>query len=371
MRELLAELGRVATTARFDVAPNPCVGAAVVSNGVEIARAIHARWGELHAEPLALEAARASGVPRERWDTLVVTLEPCSTVGKTPSCVEAIRAAGIRRVVVGALDPDARHRGRGLELLHQAGVEVVHLRGAAPLETVAPHFLRWTAQERIRRAHPWVIAKWAQTRTGQLSPPEEVGGGRWISGRDSQSRVQLLRGRVDAIVTGSGTVLSDDPRLTVRPPGDVARAPLRIVLDTELRTPPDARLLRPAQGEERGGPVHLFARPGADGARHRALERAGAVIHTVRPGDDGRPSLREVSSWMWGAGVRRALLEAGPRLIEAWFRAELVDQVAIYTGNVNGGRGPSLANLLRLERLEGVRHEEVGEDSLLEAFLPR
>jgi len=141
------------------------------------------------------------------------------------------------------------------------------------------------------------------------------------------------------------------------------------VLDTELYTPPDARLFAPTGKGEAGGAVHLFCRPGADGARHRALEEAGATIHAVRPGDDGRPSLREVARWLWDAGARRALLEAGPTLIEAWFQAELVDQVAVYTGNVNGGRGRTLAQLLRPERLEGVLHREVGEDSLLEAFL--
>ena len=182
LRELLAELGGLAREHRFRVAPNPCVGAAVLSAGVEIGRGFHELWGGPHAELLALEAARASGMAAERWDTLVVTLEPCSTAGKTPPCTDAIRAAGIRRVVVGAVDPDARHRGRGLEALHAAGIEVIHLRGAAPLAVVAPHFLHWTSYERLRRPRPWTIAKWAQTRTGQLTPPADSGAGRWISG---------------------------------------------------------------------------------------------------------------------------------------------------------------------------------------------
>ncbi len=371
LRRLLGELGRQATEQRFRVAPNPCVGAAVLSDGVEIARGFHEVWGGPHAEIGALEAAAGSGVSREHWDTLVVTLEPCSTVGKTPSCTEAVLRSGVRRVVVAELDPDPRHRGRGLELLHDQGIEVVHLPGAAPLDVIAPHFVRWTRPERIRRGRPWTIAKWAQTRTGQLTPPADVGQGRWISSSDSLERVHVMRSRVDAIVTGVGTVMSDDPRLTVRPPGDTARAPLRVVLDTELRTSPEARILQPAGDDEGGGPVHVFGRPGAPGARRRALEAAGAQVHAVRCGDDGRPSLREVCSWLWAQGVQRALLEAGPRLVEAWFQAELVDQVAVYTGDVNGGRGPSLAALLRPERLDGVRHEEVGRDALLEAFLVR
>ena len=369
LRELLAQLGQQAAEARFDVAPNPCVGAAILSDGVEIGRAIHERWGGLHAEPRALAAAEGSGVPRERWDTIVITLEPCSSIGKTGSCVDAILASGLRRVVVGGLDPDPRHRGRGLELLSEAGLEVIHLRGGSYLEDVSPHFLRWTRPERIRRRRPWTIAKWAQTRTGQLTPPENVGEGRWISGAASLDRVQVLRGRVDAIVTGIGTVLRDDPRLTVRTPGNTEARPLRVVLDTELRMSPDARLFAPAEAHEGAGEVHVFTRPGGDGARRRALEAAGAILHAVRPGDDGRLSLREVSGVLWELGVRRTLLEAGPTMIESFYAAELIDQVAITTGNVNGGRGPSLAAHLQLDRLEGIRRQEVGEDQWLEAFL--
>ncbi len=371
LRELLAELGGLAREHRFRVAPNPSVGAAVLSAGVEIGRGFHELWGGPHAELLALEAARATGMAAERWDTLLVTLEPCSTAGKTPPCTDAIRAAGIRRVVVGAVDPDARHRGRGLEALHAAGIEVIHLRGAAPLAEATPHFLHWTSHERLRRPRPWTIAKWAQTRTGQLTPPADTGAGRWISGPLAMAEVQVLRGRVDAILTGVGTVLADDPRLTVRPPGAIDRAPLRAVLDSELRTPPDGRLLaEPGEGEA-GGPVHVFCRVGPNAVRRRALERAGATIHPVRVGDDGRPSLREVVSSLWELEVRRLLVEAGPELLSAVLRAELVDQIKVYTGDVNGGRGPSLGEFLAPERLDGVQHREVGQSSLLDAFLRR
>ena len=370
-RELLGELGQKAREFRFRVAPNPCVGAAVLSDGVEIGRGFHEVWGGPHAEVQALAAAAASGIPRERWDTLVVTLEPCSTEGKTPPCVEAIQAAGIRRVVVGAVDPDTRHRGRGLEALHTAGIEVVHLRGAAPLEQVAPHFLRWTRHERLRRPRPWTIVKWAQTRTGQLTPPEDVGGGRWISGPLALAEVQVLRGSVDAILTGSGTVRADDPRLSVRPPGDLAHPPLRVVLDSHLRLDPGARLFAPVGKDEAAGAVHVFCLRGAVGARHRALEAVGAHVHAVATGDDGYPARREILQVLWGLGVRRLLVEAGPTLIKAWFDADLVDQLKVYTGDVNGGRGVSLAGCLDQNDLEGVQHGEVGDAALLEAFAKR
>ena len=375
LRELLADLGASAAPFRFRVAPNPCVGAAVLSNGVEVGRGFHREWGGSHAELHALDAAAESGVPRKLWDTLVITLEPCSSNGKTPPCTTAILDAGIRRVVVGALDPDPRHRGRGLELLHDKGVEIVHLRGASPLASVAPHFVRWTDPDRLRRPRPWTIAKWAQTRTGQLSPPKDVGEGRWISCSAALAEVQVLRSQVDAIVTGIGTVLADDPRLTLRGASvAAAKPPVRIVLDSHLRTSPQANLLRLPEeldADEVGGPVLIVSHAGADPTRYRALEERGAEIVSVKLGDDGRPSLRALGRLLWERGMRRILVEAGPSLLESWFQVELIDQLRVYTGSVNGGRGRTLAAHLAPERFDDVDRREVGEDAVLEAFLRR
>lgn len=367
---LLQDLGQAAGAFRFDVAPNPCVGAAVLSDGVEIGRGFHREWGGPHAEILALEAAAQSGVPRARWDTLVVTLEPCSSQGKTPPCTEALARESFRRVVVGALDPDPRHRGRGLEELRARGFEVLLL-PVTPLERVSPHFVEWTRPDRLRRSLPWVLAKWAQTRTGQLTPPRGVGDGRWITGPEARADVQRLRARVDAIVTGVGTVLADDPRLTVRAPVVARRAPLRIVLDTALRTPSGARLLQPCAEGESGGAVHVVCVAGFNPVRHRELVEAGATVHALHPGDDGHPSLREALALLWTLGLRRVLLEAGPRLLTSAFAFEFIDQLRVYTGNVNGGEGPSLARFLAGERLLQVERSEVGDAARLQAFLKR
>jgi diaminohydroxyphosphoribosylaminopyrimidine deaminase/5-amino-6-(5-phosphoribosylamino)uracil reductase len=367
---LLQDLGRAAGAFRFDVAPNPCVGAAVLSDGVEIGRGFHREWGGPHAELHAFEAAAQSGVPRARWDTLVITLEPCSSHGKTPPCTEAILKEGFRRIVVGALDPDPRHRGRGLEELRAQGVEVVLL-AATPLERVAPHFVDWTRPDRLRRSLPWVIAKWAQTRTGQLTPPPGVGEGRWITGPEARADVQRLRARVEAIVTGVGTVLADDPRLTVRAPAVAALPPLRVVLDTALRTPPGARLFQPCGAGESAGAVHVVTLAGTDPVRHRELGLAGATIHTLHPGDDGHPSLRETLALLWTLGVRRVLLEAGPRLVTSAFEYEFIDQVRVYTGSVNGGVGPSLGRWLTPEHLLSVERSECGDAARLQAFVKR
>jgi diaminohydroxyphosphoribosylaminopyrimidine deaminase/5-amino-6-(5-phosphoribosylamino)uracil reductase len=216
---------------------------------------------------------------------------------------------------------------------------------------------------------PWVIAKWAQTRTGQLLPPEGHADGHWISGQAARHDVLVLRGRVDAIVTGIGTVLADDPRLTVRPPGDLARPPLRVVLDSELRTQSTARLFHPAGPDEAAGPVRIIARAGFNPNRYRALTAAGARIDALHPGDAGHSSLREALALLWNEGVRRVLLEAGPTLLTAAFEHEFVDQVRVYTGAINGGRGPSLAGRLVPERLTQIERSEVGEDARLDAFL--
>ena len=369
LRTLLAELGREAARFRFEVAPNPCVGAAVLAGGAVIARGFHEVWGEAHAEVRAFDAAEKTGIPRESWDALVVTLEPCSSQGKTPSCVERILESGVRCVVVGALDPDPRHRGAGLAILREKGVEVLLLEGASPLSTVAPHFLSWIDHERLRRPRPWTIAKWAQTRTGQLIPPSGVGGGRWISGPESLKEVQVLRGRVDAIVSGVGTVLADDPRFTVRPPGDLSKPPMRVILDSRLRTPPDAALLKKPGESESGGPVHLLCVGGADPERHRRLLEAGAQVHVLHVATDDGVSLRNVQEWLWNRGVRRALLEAGPRLLSHSLSSGFVDQVRVYTGVVNGGRGPSMAEWLGKLKFQERLDREWGTDSVLEGFL--
>ena len=393
-RELLAGLGEEARRFRFEVAPNPCVGAAILANGKVISRGFHRVWGGPHAEVDAIARADESGVPRDQWDTMVVTLEPCSSAGKTGPCVQAILEAGIQRVVVGASDPDLRHRGVGLEQLQEAGVEVSVDPIPAPLDLVAPHFLRWTDRDRLRRPHPWTIAKWAQTLTGQLSPPKGVGGGRWISGGASLEEVQFLRGRVDAIVTGVGTVIADDPRLTLRRatipvPGDPLQtlplgegidragvapsdldspAPARVVLDSWLRTPPDARLFSELEGAERGGKVQILTLPGGDPIRRRALEAAGAEIHTARGAKRQSLDLRAAWGWLWEQGYQRVMLESGPTLLRNALEAGFVDQVRVYTGDVRGGEGESLAGWLVEAPLSERLHRESGGDAVLEAF---
>jgi len=369
IRTLLEELSNEARDFRFEVAPNPCVGAAVLAGTRVVARGYHRVWGEGHAEVNALAAAALTGTPQTDLDTIVVTLEPCSTSGKTPACVDAILAAGLSTVIVGALDPDPRHRGQGLELLQKAGLDVVLLEGASRLQDVAPHFLRWNAKGRVRRPRPWVIAKWAQTLTGQLSPPEDVGEGRWISGPEALLEVQVLRTRVDAVLTGVGTILADNPRFSVRPASRTARPPLRIVIDPSLRTPPEAKLFH-QEDDELGGEVHLLCAVGSVAPSHvRALEEVGAKIHDIREAQKRRLDLREIQTWLWEQGIQRVLLETGPTLLKSYLESGFVDQLRVITGDVRGGRGESLGMWLSQAKLFERRHGESGQDAVLEGFL--
>ncbi len=366
---LLDRLGREAAEYRFEVAPNPCVGAAVLAAGEVVGVGYHETYGGPHAEIQALAAAAASGVSQADWDTIVVTLEPCSTTGKTPPCVQAILESGVQNVVVSQLDPNPDHEGRGLHMLEEAGLQVRVMDGTSLLKEVSPHFLRWVANERVRRPRPWMIAKWAQTMTGQLSPPADVGRGRWISGPESLEEVHLLRAKVDAMVTGVGTILADNPRLSVRPPGKTNCPPARIILDAWLRTPTDARLFdKPNKGES-AGPVIIMCLPGSNAVRWRALEKAGAQIVEIRGEDRKHLRLLDVQYWMARNGYRRVLLETGPTLLRHYLKSGLVDQVRMITGSVRGGFGESLADWIQEAKLKQPLMRECGSDSVMEAFL--
>jgi diaminohydroxyphosphoribosylaminopyrimidine deaminase/5-amino-6-(5-phosphoribosylamino)uracil reductase len=365
---LLEELRRECIERRFDVAPNPCVGAAILSGDSVVGRGYHEAWGGAHAEIHAMEAAREAGVEESEWDALIVTLEPCSSAGKTAACLEAILEARIPRVAIAAIDPDPRHAGAAVRALEAAGVEVrlFELPGVFEEENAA--FCGWITPDRVRAQRPWTIAKWAQTRTGQLSPPEDVGQGRWISGAEALAEVQILRGRVDAIVTGIGTVRSDDPRLSLRAPG-AGEAPLRVVLDSYLRTPPTAQLFAEDGEGETGGEVVILTLAGSDGARWRALKEAGAEVVGLRGDEGGHVSLVEAHTWLWERGARRVLLECGPELLAAHFEAEFVDQVRVYSGDVFGGEGVSMGYTLSGLKLVGRGERECGADAVLEGYL--
>lgn len=308
-----ARLGLGATS------PNPPVGAVLVKDGLFLAKAHHERAGEPHAEVLAIRAAAAAGAD-PRGATIYVTLEPCSTTGRTPPCTEAIREAGISRVVVGAVDPNPEHAGRGIEILRNAGIQAQ----AGVLREDCEHLIRFFAKH-IRTGRPYVIAKTGMTLDGRITPPE--GGSPWITSEESRADVQRLRSEIDAILIGGETLRRDDPRLTLR--GEFAESgrpqPLRVVLTRGRQLPTGAR---------------VFTDEHRDRTRVFHVEHSGEPV--VEPRNFGMTAtsaadLADVLAQLGKSGVTSVLLECGGRLMGVAFDRQLVDEVQFYLAPLIGG----------------------------------
>ncbi len=334
--------------------PNPHVGAAVVRDAEVIAIGHHARAGDAHAEIAALRAAGSLA----RGATLYVTMAPCNHFGRTPPCTDAIIEAGIARVVVGCADP-APHVPGAAEKLRAAGVEVhvgVHEERATRLIADFAHH--------ITCGRPFVTLKAAVTLDGRLAT--RTGDSRWITGDRARREAHRLRDRHDAVLVGIGTVAADDPELTVRHVAGVD--PLRVVLDTELRTPPAARAVT---GRALRRTLVLHA-PDADPSRREPLERAGAELVVVPRAASGGLDLFAVLDAIGNRDVVRLLVEGGSRVHGAMLELGLVDRAAIFVAPVVvGDTGKPLAATAGPERiadawrLSHVRIRRLGDDVLV------
>lgn len=311
--------------------PNPAVGAVIVRDGKIIARGWHHRAGMPHAE---IEALRALKNPElARGATIYVTLEPCSTHGRTGPCTEAIKAAGLKRVVVGAVDPNPAHAGHGLDILKRAGLKVTQGLLAEECCELNPGFNHW-----IVTGQPLVIAKAGMSLDGRLSRPP--GEGQWLTSPASRKDAHQLRARVDAILIGAGTLRADNPKLTVRDiPG--ARQPWRVVLARDTPLPKDAHLFT----DEHRDRTLVF--------RHQSLK---AVLREL--------GKRQITSVM---------IEGGSRVLGEAFDRKLVHRVQFYVAPmfcggpdvVVGGTGaPATAKSLQLIN---PRYSRIGSDLRMEA----
>jgi diaminohydroxyphosphoribosylaminopyrimidine deaminase/5-amino-6-(5-phosphoribosylamino)uracil reductase len=300
--------------------PNPAVGALVVQGGAEpviVGVARTADGGRPHAETQAIEMAGR----RARGATLYVTLEPCSHHGRTPPCVDAILEAGIARVVTAIDDPDPRVAGRGLARLRKEGVSVeTGVRMAQARLDHAGHF------RRIRDGRPHVTLKLAVSPDGKAGGPGATPVR--ITGPAANDRVHLMRAQNDAIMTGIGTVQSDDPMLTCRLPGMEARSPVRVILDGELKLSVTSRLARSA----REVPVWVFTRSFAPQDREAVLRDLGCEVFRVGDAGPGRLSIGEVLLMLGTLGITRVLAEGGPRVAASLLRSDLVDEACLFTG---------------------------------------
>ncbi len=346
----MARALQLAERGLYTTSPNPRVGCVLVKHDTVIGEGWHERAGEPHAEVLALRAAGEA----VRGATAYVTLEPCSHHGRTPPCADALIAAGVARVVVAMQDPNPLVAGQGLAKLRAAGIDVeCGLMEASARELNLGFFSRMT------RGTPWVRSKIAASLDGRTALAN--GTSQWITGEAARRDVQHWRARSCAVLTGVGTVLADDPQLNVRGI-ETGRQPLRVVLDSQLRMSPKARILQ-------DGKVLIYT-ASSDANKHAALQARGAEVVELSVGaTHGQVDLSVVMRDLAQRGINEVLVEAGRILNGALFKAGLVDELVLYLApQLLGDAARGMANLGELVQLDqrvelawqDVRH--VGND---------
>ena len=348
---------RLAARALGNVAPNPAVGCVIIAaDGRIVGRGQTQGGGRPHAETVALSQAGALA----RGATAYVTLEPCAHQGQTPPCADALAAAGLARVVGAIIDPDPRVTGKGFARLESAGVHVT--RGVLEAEARA---LNLGFFRRVGEGRPMAALKIAQSADGYVA--DAKGNSRWITSEDARRHGHLLRARHDAILVGIGTVLADDPELTCRLPGLEHRSPLRIVLDSQLKTPVTSKLVRTA----RDHPTIIFTAASKGGD---ALAAQGVSIERVGASNDGRPDIAAVLQTLGRSGITRLLVEGGPAVHASFLDRSLVDMIHVYRAPLLIGAGgrtaiaaANPAELSTTPRLNLVERLAFGPD-ILESF---
>jgi diaminohydroxyphosphoribosylaminopyrimidine deaminase / 5-amino-6-(5-phosphoribosylamino)uracil reductase len=342
------------------VEPNPLVGAVVVRDGHVVTEGWHEKFGQAHAEVNALRQAGEAA----NGSTLYVTLEPCCHFGKTPPCTDAVIRAGIRRVVVAMLDPFPQVAGRGAAVLRQAGIVVeVGIGEAAARRLNAPYL------KRLRTGRPWVHGKWAMTLDGKIATRTKKS--QWITGEKSRARVHELRGKMDAIVVGRGTLVADDPLLTARPPGP--RTATRVVLTATGEGLPDkCRLLESVQA----APILIVTSAGCAKKLAPWRER-GADVLELPPSASGVLDVKSLLTELAGRGMTNVLVEGGAGTLGSFRDAGEIDEVhAFIAPKLFGGDGAmspiagfGIAEIGEATNLSDCRVEQVGDDVLVHGFV--
>lgn len=358
----LAERGRGLTS------PNPLVGAVVVVDGRIAGEGFHAAAGQDHAEIVAMKAAVGDHVAGLLVGaTVYVTLEPCCHQGRTPPCTDALIAAGVDRVVVGAEDPSAWVHGRGIRLLRAAGIAV----------EVAEGDLAYRAkrQNNAFRKHvtvglPFVTYKYAMTIDGRVAT--ESGDSKWISGEESRLRVHGFRARSDAVLVGAGTFRHDDPQLTARDV-TVHRQPLRVVVDSHLGAARESALVRTASE----GRVLFVCTDGVPEGRIDEVRSWGVQVEVLEAGPDGHPDARSVGRLLAQRDIQSVFLEGGATLAAVWWDAGLIDRIVAFVAPVVAGGDSSpgplpaagYAHMDAALRLRDVTVEQSGCDVMISGYV--
>ena len=342
-------------------APNPMVGCVLVKNDKVVAEGYHHRPGMAHAE---VEALREAG-DEARGATAYVSLEPCSHTGKTPPCADALIKAGVSRVVAAMEDPNPRVHGQGFAKLRAAGIEVEF--GVCEQEARSLNEMFIYAQTHDR---PWVTAKFACSLDGRTAAAD--GSSQWITGDKAREYAHILRAHHDALLVGVGTVIADNPSLTVRNAAvDPQRRPVRVVVDTHLRIP-----LASALCDVSAAPTWVICAETADQQKHQMLQQRGVEILPVGCGSDGRICLRNALSELRNRGITAVLCDGGASLLGSLFDAHLVNRVTAFMAPmVIGGealsavRGTGAASIDAALRLHNIEYRQCGDDMMVSGLL--
>ena len=370
--------------------PNPCVGAMLVdAEGKAIGRGTHTYEGRKHAELLALEEAG----DRARGATLYVNLEPCSHVGRTGPCADALIAAGVKRVFVAMRDPNPAVGGQGLARLRNAGIEVQEGLGKAEARKLNESFAKY-----VRHKTPFVTLKTAMTLDGKIAPPPGesatpgvlgslTASGGWITSEEARAHVHQLRHANDAIMVGVGTIIADDPLLTDRTGLPRRRPLLRVILDSRLRLPLDSRVVKTARED-----LIVFC-CFAEENKRRELEARGVIVEQVpmrrpvedgtipfpgsSPAIDGRPDLERVLANLGGCEVTSLIIEGGAMVNWAALSAGVVDKIFFYyapkilagTGSIPFALGAGYRRISEAAYVKSLVLHRFGEDFAVEGYL--
>ncbi len=335
--------------------PNPAVGCVIVRDGRIVARGATAKGGRPHAEALALQRAGA----RARGATAYVTFEPCAHIGQTPPCARALVEAGIRRVVVGCVDPYPPVRGRGIAILRHAGIDVTVGVLGNECRRVNEGFIA-----RVTRGRPFVMLKLAMSLDGRIA--SRTGDSRWISSAPSRALVHRWRRECDAVMIGAGTVVADNPRLTCRIAG--GRDPIRVVIDARLRTSVRARVFR-----ERSQAPAILVTTLVNLPRARSRYAGESVEVVAAPSRRGVILIDRLMREFGRRGWCKVMIEGGAHLAAAALSARAVDRVAFFVAPriIGSGlpavEGLDLASVRDALTLENLSVRRVGTDWLLEA----
>jgi len=353
----MAQALKLARRALGRTAPNPAVGAVIVKNGRVVGKGYHRAAGEPHAEVEAIRVAGSDAVGAD----LFVTLEPCNHHGRTPPCTKAILEAGIKRVWYGIDDPNPGVRGGGAKTLQDAGVEVVGHVSESRCRKINEVYVTNVTLNR-----PFVYLKLAMSLDGRIAT--RTGDSKWITCAESRRKVHRLRDKVSAIMVGVGTILADDPMLTTRLSRGNGRDPVRIVADSNLRTPKDAAIFNPLSTAQ----VIIATSRNPPEEKEKSLTNRGASV--IRTEGKGKVNLKDLLNKLYGFGITSLLIEGGSGLAWGAFQERIVDRCYFFYAPliIGGDSAPTGIGGLGVERLEeaprivDVKSYRIGADILLD-----